>query len=311
MGSLIEFVDLKVIFHMGGMQVVALRGVDLDLRRGEVLGVLGESGSGKTVLIHAAFRLLPENAKVSGKILYQGKDLLSMDRRRAMRLIGQNFSLIPQGFGALNPFLKSWLQISERPMEHFGVGKEEGHRRAEFLLGTMGINQPSRTANSYRHQLSGGMLQRVLVAMGASGPSQVVFLDEPTKGLDEGMKRLVVSLLKKARERSDAMMVVSHDLGFLEEVSDRICVMYCGDILEVSKVREFFVSPRHPYSSALLNSLPSRGLKPIEGEIPSMVSPPDGCRFSPRCRQRDARCANKRPPMKAVDDVMVRCFKYA
>lgn len=310
MGSVVEFRGVSVAFEMRGMQVTALSEVNLDLQKGEVLGVLGESGSGKTVLLTAALRLLPENARVSGEILYCGNDLLSMDRQRALRLIGKKFSLIPQGFGTLNPFLKSWLQISERPMEHLRMRKEEGYRMAERLLADMGVDPPSRAAKSYRHQLSGGMLQRVLVAMGISETSDALFVDEPTKGLDERKKRLVVELLKMAKVRTGAMMVVSHDLRFLEEISDRVCVMYCGEVIEISKAREFFTSPRHPYSSALLESLPSRGLRPIEGDLPSMVSPPRGCRFNPRCRHRLRICMEERPPLAEIDGVMVRCFKY-
>lgn len=311
MGRLMEFRNLKVIFKMDGMDVTALCGVDLELNRGEILGILGESGSGKTVLLHTALRLLPDNAEVSGQIIYKGEDLLTLEKKKAMRIIGRDFSLIPQGFGSLNPLLKSWLQISERLMEHSGIGRREGCRRAEQMLSETGIGSPGRVARSYRHELSGGMIQRVLVSMGACGSSEVMFLDEPTKGLDEGKKRLVIELLRMVRGRSNSMMLVSHDLQLLKEVSDRICVMYCGDIIEVSETRAFFESPRHPYSSSLIKSLPSNGLRPIEGEIPSMVSPPGGCRFSPRCCESSTKCDSSRPPMFTDGRTMVRCFKYA
>ncbi|MEM2125254.1 MAG: ABC transporter ATP-binding protein [Candidatus Methanosuratincola sp.] len=311
MGNVIEFKDLKVIFKMDGMEVTALCGVDLELQRGEILGILGESGSGKTVLLHAALRLLPANAVVNGQILYNGTDLLALDRKKAMTMIGREFSLIPQGFGSLNPMLKCWLQISERPMEHFKIGSKNGYCIAERLLFETGLRSPASVARSYRHELSGGMIQRVLVSMGASGPSEVMFLDEPTKGLDQRKKGLVIELLRIARQGSNSMIVVSHDLQFLKEVSDRICVMYCGDILEVSDTREFFESPKHPYSCSLMKSLPSNGLKPIKGEIPSMVSPPGGCRFSPRCGESQRKCFSERPPMYMTKGIMVRCFKYA
>lgn len=311
MHSLIEFKDVNVTFKMDGMEVKALRGVDLDLRRGEILGILGESGSGKTVLLHAALRLLPDNAKVYGQIIYSGRDLIKMERKEVMKLIGRNFALIPQGFGSLNPIIKCWLQISERPIEHFKIGKRSGYEVAERLLSETGVPSPAMTAKGYRHQLSGGMIQRVLVSMGASGPSEVLFLDEPTKGLDERMKRLVIELLRIARMQSNSMVVVSHDLQFLREISDRVCVMYCGDVLEVSETQKFFESPSHPYSAALLASLPSRGLVPIEGDAPSMVSPPGGCCFHPRCRYSVPRCMSERPPMISKNGIMVRCFKYA
>jgi peptide/nickel transport system ATP-binding protein len=309
--NIIEIKDLKVTFEMSGMRITALHGVDIELRRGEVLGILGESGSGKTVLLHSIFRILPENARVSGEILYRGMNLLSIDQRRAKDIIGRNFALVPQGFGSLNPLLKCWLQISERPMEHHGMRKEEGLIKARHLLRDMGVDRSEGVANSYRHQLSGGMLQRVLIAMGISGPSEAVFLDEPTKGLDQRKKRLVIELIKLARRRTDSMMVVSHDLDFLREISDRICVLYCGDVVEIADAASFFKSPKHPYSSALLRSLPSGGLKPIEGEAPSMASPPSGCKFHPRCPHRAERCSKERPPLAFTDGGAVRCFNYA
>jgi peptide/nickel transport system ATP-binding protein len=308
--NVIEIKDLKVTFEMSGMRITALHGVDIELRRGEVLGILGESGSGKTVLLHSIFRILPENARVSGEILYRGTNLLSIDQRRARDVIGKNFALIPQGFGSLNPFLKCWLQISERPMEHYGMRKEEGLLEAKRLLRDMGVDRPEDVARSYRHRLSGGMLQRVLVAMGVSGPSEAIFLDEPTKGLDGRKKRLLIELIKLARLRTASMMVVSHDLNFLREISDRICVIYCGDVVEIADTVSFFKSPKHPYSSAILKSLPSGGLKPIEGEAPSMASPPSGCKFNPRCPYRVEKCAEERPPLVPVDSSTVRCFNY-
>jgi len=308
--NIIEIRGLKVTFKMNGMQIVALHDIDLDLRMGEVLGVLGESGSGKTVLLHSILRILPENAYTRGQILYRGNDLLSIDLQRAMHIIGKNFALIPQGFGSLNSFLKCWLQISERPMEHYGMEKEEGYKKATQLLGDLGVNFPASVAKGYRHQLSGGMLQRVLVAMGISGPSEAIFLDEPTKGLDEKKKRLVIELLRLAKRKTGAIMVVSHDLDFLKEISDRICVIYCGNVVEVAEVSEFFKSPKHPYSIALLSSLPSKGLKPIKGEIPSMLCPPSGCRFNPRCMHKSKRCTEERPPLVTVNGGMVRCFNY-
>ncbi|MEN3051856.1 MAG: oligopeptide/dipeptide ABC transporter ATP-binding protein, partial [Candidatus Methanosuratincola petrocarbonis] len=190
-------------------------------------------------------------------------------------------------------------------------GRKDGYRLAEQMLSETGVVSPSRVARGYRHELSGGMIQRVLVSMGASGPSEVIFLDEPTKGLDEGKKRLVIELLRMVRGKSKSMMLVSHDLHLLEEVSDRICVMYCGDILEISETRSFFKSPKHPYSSSLIKSLPSNGMVPIEGDAPSMVSPPAGCRFSPRCSESFSDCASRRPAMFTDEKTMVRCFKYA
>ncbi|MCX8205320.1 MAG: ABC transporter ATP-binding protein [Candidatus Nezhaarchaeota archaeon] len=307
---LLEYRGLEVTFELRGLRVYALRGVDLEVQGGEVLGVMGESGSGKTVLLHATLRLLPEYAKVKGRILYKGLDLLGMSERSFKKILGRSFSLIPQGFASLNPCLVNWIQVSERPMEHFGKTRREGYEVAAALLEKLGIADPRRVAKGYRHQLSGGILQRVLVAMGTSAHSEVLFVDEPTKGLDRRMKRLLVELLSSSRGSFDSMVVVSHDLDFLREVSDRICVLYCGEVVEVRSKADFFKNPRHPYSMALLASLPSRGLSPIPGEPPDMTSPPPGCSFHPRCSSVSPLCRSLRPPLLSVGGGMVRCHLY-
>ncbi|MEM4406309.1 MAG: ABC transporter ATP-binding protein [Candidatus Methanomethylicaceae archaeon] len=309
--ALLEYNGIEVTFDMGGLKVNALRGIDLEVYRGEVLGIVGESGSGKTVLLQATLRLLPENAKVRGRIFYNGLNILNIKEREFKKILGRSFSIIPQGFGSLNPCIRNWVQISERPMEHFGKSKEEGYNMASDLLGKLGVKNPSKVAQIYRHQISGGTLQRVLVAMGTSAPSKILFVDEPTKGLDERMKRLVIELIKISRKNFESVIIVSHDLNFLKEVSDRICVLYCGDLVEVCYKREFFESPRHPYSQALLLSLPSRGLLPIPGESPSMVTPPSGCSFHPRCKHSTTVCESRRPLPFLIDGGMVRCHLYA
>lgn len=307
---LLKYRGLDVTFEMDGLKINALRGIDLDVYKGEVLGVMGESGSGKTVLLHATLRLLPENALVKGSIFYKGMDLLGVKEKEFKKILGMGFSLIPQGFASLNPCLTNWFQISERPIEHFGKSRSDGYKLSADILSKLGVDKPTKVAKNYRHQLSGGILQRVLVAMGISAHSEILLVDEPTKGLDGRMKRLVVDLINNSRRDVDSMIVVSHDLEFLKEVSDRICVLYCGDVLEVCNKVNFFKSPRHPYSRALLNSLPYKGLNPIPGEPPSMVSPPLGCSFHPRCPHSTATCRSKRPALSSVDGGMVRCHLY-
>ncbi|MGC8936230.1 MAG: ABC transporter ATP-binding protein [Candidatus Methanomethylicaceae archaeon] len=307
---LLEYRGLEVIFEMSGLKVNALRGIDLEVYRGEVLGIMGESGSGKTVLLQSTLRLLPENAKVKGKIVYKGQNLLDMRENEFKKILGTKFSMIPQGFGSLNPCLKNWLQISERPIEHFGKSKNEGYNLTVDLLSKLGVSDPARIAKNYRQFLSGGMLQRVLVAMGISANSEVLFIDEPTKGLDLRMRKLVIDLINISRKAFDSMIVVSHDLDFLKEIVDRICVLYCGDVVEVCDKREFFNSPRHPYSQALLMSLPSKGLIPIPGESPSMTSPPTGCSFHPRCKYSNSTCKKEKPSIFSVNGGKVRCHLY-
>lgn len=307
---LLEYRGVEAVFEMGGLKVRALNGIDLDLFNGEVLGILGESGSGKTVLIHATLGVLPDNARIQGHIMYRGLDLLSMREKEARKIFGKNFSLVPQGFGSLNPSLRSWLQIAERPMEHFGLSAMDGHRLAEQLIAQLGVEQYRRVANNYRHELSGGMLQRILVAMGISASSEIAFFDEPTKGLDERKKRLVIKLIQLSRDNSNSMVVVSHDLEFLRHICDRVAVMYCGDLVEVCSKEDFFSSPKHPYSKALIDSMPSMGLKPIGGALPSMASPPPGCKFHPRCQYVSERCRVERPQLHLFGTFKVRCHLY-
>lgn len=307
---LLKYRNLNVTFEMYGLRIRALREINFEVNRGEVLGIVGESGSGKSVLLQATLRLLPKNAKVDGDIFYKGLNLLSIDEREFRNILGKNFSLIPQGFASLNPCISNWIQISERPMEHFGILKNDGQKLAIDLLDKLGISNPIKVAKGYRSQLSGGMLQRVLVAMGISAPSEIIFVDEPTKGLDGKTKKLVINLLKISKEMTKSMVIVSHDLNFLREIADRICVLYWGDVLEICSNKVFFEHPRHPYSQALVNSLPSRGLIPIQGEPPSISSLPAGCSFHPRCPHSNSKCKQLRPKLIPVDDGMVRCFLY-
>ncbi len=257
MENLIEFRNIDVKFRLGKLTIHALKGINLELRRREVLGLVGESGSGKSVLVHTLFRTLPDDAYVSGEIVYRGLNLLSLDEKKAMKLIGKKFSLIPQGFGSLNPVLKSWFQIMERPMEHFGLKKDEAYLVSKELLKKLFLEDPEKIARAYRHQLSGGMLQRILVAMGISGKTEAVFLDEPTKGLDTITKEILLELLKFAKSMTESMLIVSHDLEFIERLADRVAVIHRGEIVEILDKREFFENPKHPYSQMLIDSFNS------------------------------------------------------
>lgn len=308
--KLLEYRGLEVTFEMNGLKVNALRGIELAVYKGEILGILGESGSGKTVLLHATLRLLPENAKIKGSILYNGINLLSMKDREFKKVLGRKFSLIPQGFAYLNPCIANWIQISERPMENFGKSKSDGYQSAIDLLYKLGVKNPRNVSQNYRHNLSGGTLQRVLVAMGISEHSEILLVDEPTKGLDKRLKHLMIELINLSRKNVDSMIIVSHDLDFLKEVSDRIGVLYCGELVEICDKKSFFESPRHPYSKALLNSLPSKGLIPISGETPSMAYPPMGCSFHLRCQYSTHICKSIKPIAFPIGGGIVRCHLY-
>ena len=305
MENLIEFRNIDVKFRLGKLTIHALRGINLELRRGEVLGLVGESGSGKSVLIHSVFRTLPDDAVFSGEIIYKGVNLLSMDEKKAMKLIGKNFSLVPQGFGSLNPVLKSWLQIMERPMEHFGFKKDEAYRVSKDLLKKLFLEDPEKIASAYRHQLSGGMLQRVLVAMGISGKTEAIFFDEPTKGLDTITKKILLELLKLARSMTESMLVVSHDLEFIERIADRIAVIHRGEIVEISEAKEFFENPKHPYSRMLIDSAPSKGLKKCFDKIDFNS---EGCSYHPICQRAREICKRNKPSWIKLENSGLRCL---
>ena len=312
MKPILSFRNVKTYFHLQRIVVKALDGVELDVYKNEALGIVGETGCGKSVLLLTALRLLPSNARVEGEILYDGRvNLLGVSEGEARKIIGREFTLVPQGLGlSLNPILDVGFQICERIVEHRGYSKPGGIELAVGLLKRLGLRDVEKWSKSYPHQLSGGMKQRVLVAMGILGNPRVVFVDEPTKGLDVLKKSLLINLLKRARRESHStFIIVSHDLDFMREITDRVCVMYCGQVVEVSSTKDFFKEPLHPYSEALLEALPEGGLKLLEGEMPSMVNPPAGCRFHPRCKYATENCRKVAPTVKGFEGRLVRCHR--
>jgi len=312
MKPILSFRNVRTRFHLQRIVVKALDGVDLDVYENETLGIVGETGCGKSVLLLTALRLLPPNARVEGEILYDGRvNLLGVSEGEARKIIGREFALVPQGLGlSLNPVLNVGFQICERAVEHRTYSKSRGFEVSVSLLRKLGLRDAEKWSKGYPHQLSGGMKQRVLVAMGILGNPRVVFVDEPTKGLDVIKKSLLITLLKRARRESHStFIIVSHDLGFVREITDRVCVMYCGQVVELSPTKDFFKEALHPYSEALLEALPEGGLKPLEGEMPSMVNPPAGCRFHPRCKYATEICRKVVPTVKSFEGRLVRCHR--
>ncbi len=310
MKSILSLQRIKTYFRLDKLLIKAVDGVDLEVYPGEALGIVGESGCGKSALLLTILRLLPHNAHFSGKAIYDGIDLLGISEDKARKIIGKNFAFVPQSFGAsLNPVMKIGFQIVERSLEHSNV-KKDVKRDVTDLLRKLGVEEAEKTVQRFPHQLSGGMKQRALVAMGVFGEAKIVFLDEPTKGLDVVKKRLTMDLLRKAREETETtFFVISHDIEFIESVASRICVMYCGQIVEEAPKKDFFKKPLHPYSKALLESLPSRGMKAIKGEAPSMVNPPSGCRFHPRCELAEEVCIKSEPELLRIDNRFLRCHR--
>ena len=304
---------LRVYFNTPEGLVKAVDNVELDVYEGEVLAIVGESGSGKSVLGLAILGLLPPNAIVKGSIIYDDVNLVELSEGMFREIRGTEIAWVPQDTDAsLNPILKVGFQIAETPLEHGRLSRKLIWNFSEKLLELLGVRPPRLRAREYPHQLSGGMKQRVLVAIGVSGNPRLLIVDEPTKGVDVVRKRKLLNLLRDIKNNNPklTMLLITHDIPFIEELADRIAVMYCGQIAEISTRTRFFIEPLHPYSKMLLKSLPNRGFKPVPGELPSMINPPTGCRFHPRCPHLTDACRMLEPPLVEVGDNYVKCWKY-
>ncbi len=321
MSGLLEVTNLTVDFATAQGSVRAVRDVSFGIGAGEVLGLVGESGSGKSVSALAVLRLLPPQAKVSGKIAFCGEDLLSLLEEGMRAIRGAGISMIFQEpMTALNPVMRVGDQVAEAVLAHpelaasrqgngatNKVTKAEAWRLAVEALRTVAIPEPERGARDYPHQLSGGQRQRVMIAMAIVNRPQLLIADEPTTALDVTIQSQVLDLLNELRQKfSLAMLFVSHDLAVVSQVSHRIAVMYAGSLVEMGAAREVFGQPAHPYTRGLLNSVPtlrsdrSQPLRTIEGSVPPVASPPPGCAFEPRCEWRLPSCSQALPSLVEV-----------
>ena len=301
---LLRVENLKVHFKTDMGVVKAVDGVDLSVDIGERFTLIGESGSGKSVLGLSILRLLPKNATISGRIVFDGKDLLELDERDMQRIRGREIAWIPQSQSSLNPVLTVGFQCAEPMIQHLNYDKRSAWRKVLEIFEFLKIGNRAR---EYPHQFSGGMRQRVLVAMGISTDPKLIIADEPTKGLDASKREQIVELFRRIKDKT--MLLVTHDLYFANELATKIAVMYCGKIVEVCSAKDFFKEPLHPYSRGLLDSLPLRGLKPIKGFQPSMINPPKGCRFRERCEFASSKCKEE-PPLFNLNGRAVRCWLY-
>ena len=311
-GTILRIKGLSVSFLVGRKRIDVLDNVNLELRKGEVLSLVGESGSGKSVLGISIIRLIPSNTSISGEIIYKGKNLLDLDKDSMRKIRGREIAWVPQNPDTmLNPTIRIGDQIGEVLVEHYGFTRKEAWETAIRILEDLGVNPPDERAKNYPHQLSGGMKQRALLAMGIAGKPNVLIVDEPTKGLDPIMKEILLESLKRIKNMKDspAILLITHDLEFAEKLADTVAVMYCGQIIEVTKARRFFNSPLHPYSKLLLRALPSRELIPIPGKHPNIAKPPSGCRFRERCPYSKEKCMNE-PLMFTLDGNKVKFWLY-
>lgn len=322
--TLLKICDLKTHFFTGknrsGNGIIrAVDGIDLHLEPGKTEGLVGESGCGKTVTALSIMKLLPRSGKtISGKILFEGEDLLLKSPREMSKIRGKKISMIFQEpLSSLNPVLRSGKQIEEAIRLHRGMGRTEAEKEAVRIMELVGIPSPGARAKDYPHQLSGGMRQRIMIAMAISCNPSLLIADEPTTALDVTIQAQILELLKKLiKEIKTSMLLITHDLGIVAELCDRVSVMYAGNIVESGSTRAIFKNPQHPYTLGLLNAIPRVDLDldrlaVINGAVPNLAHPPGGCRFNPRCGEHDEIChRNKPPPVEVEPGHFVCCWKY-
>ncbi len=306
--------DLTVSFRTPNGLVQAVRGVDLDVMPGEALGIVGESGSGKSVTFLAMLGLLPRNAQITGSAKVTGIELVGANRRTMNAVRGKKVSMIFQDpLSALNPVHRIGDQVVEMIQAHQPLSNEAAASKAVELLDIVGIPQPHQRARQYPHEFSGGMRQRVMIAMAIANDPDVLIADEPTTALDVTVQAQILDVLERIRrEMSTALVMITHDLGVIARVADRVQVMYAGRVVERTDVMSLFNHPTHPYTEGLLHSIPRFGqerLEPIPGSPPNMLRPPQGCAFRPRCRYADERCERDIPELEPVAGAMSACVR--
>ncbi len=310
MSLLLQVRDLHVAFHTKQGVVQAVNGVSYDLEKGEVLAIVGESGSGKSVSVLALQKLLPmPPAHIpQGDVLFEGRNLLQMSRRQLRQIRGNEIGMIFQDpLSSLNPIIPIGRQITEPLQIHEKLTRQQARSRAIDLLKLVGIPAPAERLDNYPFEFSGGMRQRVMIAIGISCNPKLLIADEPTTALDVTVQAQILRLIKQLRSEIDMSIIwITHDLGVVSKLVDRVIVMYAGRIVEEAGVHAFYQEPRHPYSIGLLASLPTMTpqgqgrLKSIEGAPPSLTNLPPGCPFYDRCGYRIERCKTDDPPLMNV-----------
>src|SRR5512133_3224080 len=318
---LLQVKDLRTYFFIEDGVVKAVDGVDFDVFPGEILGLVGESGCGKSVTSLSIMRLISSPGKiVSGEILFDGQDLLKLPESEMVNMRGNRMSMIfQQPQSSLNPVFTAGDQVSEVLEIHQKLTHEKAWERAVELLRQVGIPDPASKANSYPHEMSGGQAQRVMIAMGLALNPRLLIADEPTTALDVTIQAQILDLMLDLREKTGASIIlITHDLGVISDIADRVAVMYAGQIVEQCKVDILFDKPYHPYSKGLIGSIPVLGkvldrLEVIPGNVPNLINLPSGCRFFPRCKLREQYkleiCEEHNPPLVEIEPGHdVRCW---
>jgi oligopeptide transport system ATP-binding protein len=308
--SLLEVNGLKTQFFTQDGVVQAVRGVSFYVDEGETLGIVGESGCGKSVSVLSVMRLIPQppGKIVDGEVIFDGQDLVKVSDDQIRRVRGNKIAMIFQDpMTSLNPVLTIGRQIGEALELHMGMNREEARKRSAELLSMVGIPEAEMRLDDYPHQFSGGMRQRAMIAMGLACNPRLLIADEPTTALDVTIQAQIVELVKRLRDEIGmAIIWITHDLGVVAGLADRVMVMYAGVVVEEAPVKEAYGDPRHPYTIGLLGSLPrldvvrSDKLQSIEGLPPDLIDPPKGCPFQPRCAYAIEKCQTEIPPLEPV-----------
>ncbi len=312
---LLDIRGLNLFFHDSADPVQILSDVNLQIAEGEVFGVVGESGCGKSLTALSVLRLLPHGARLDGRILFRNRDLLSLSEEEMQKIRGRDIAMVFQEpMTALNPVFTIGKQVSEVLIHHEGLSKREALERSVELLRSVHIPQPEIRLKDYPHKLSGGMRQRVMIAMAIACNPRLLIADEPTTALDVTIQAEILDLLMEIKKQTGmSVMLISHDLGIISETAASMVVMYAGRIVEFIRVGELIDKAAHPYTMGLIESLPiKRGvrLNPIPGTVPSAAEMPPGCKFVPRCRYVIPLCNEREPELREVDDNhLVRCFR--
>ena len=315
--KLLSVRDLKTSFFTHVGEVKAVRGISFDVNEGEVLGIVGESGSGKSVTSLSIMGLLQYPGRVvDGEILLNGEDILTYSKNQMRRVRGKEIAMIFQDpMTSLNPVYTIGNQIMEMILEHEKMSRREARARAIEMLKLVGIPAAEKRIDSYPHEFSGGMRQRVMIALALSCNPKLLIADEPTTALDVTIQAQILNLIKKLnRQFGMTTMLITHDLGVVATVCDKVAVMYGGLIMEYGTVDEIFYHPRHPYTMGLLGSIPhvdggeKRRLIPIDGTPPDLINPPKGCPFSTRCKYCMNVCTREQPPYYAEDKHRTMCW---
>ena len=319
---ILQVKDLRIEFHTRRGTLVAVDGISFSIAQGEVLGVVGESGAGKSLTGTAVIGLIePPGRIAAGEILLEGERIDNLPQEALRRIRGRRIGAIFQDpLTSLNPLYTVGAQLVETIRTHLDVNAGEAHARALSLLNEVGIPAPEARIDHYPHQFSGGMRQRVVIALALCAEPRLIIADEPTTALDVSIQAQIIQLLKKlARERGTAVMLITHDMGVIAETADRVAVMYAGRIAEIGPVREVIRRARHPYTVGLMGAIPKiraatqrkrAPLVQIEGAMPRLTAIPPGCAFNPRCGKSFERCRTERPEPHLVGSNLTACWLY-